>query len=68
MRKCLPTPTEPEDLNAILAAPVSGALDDRVEARNVAAASKNADALYRHSSKTITSGAPDFFGSSTVQR
>ena len=64
MRECLPTSTESEDLNAILAAAVGGALDDRVEAGNVAATSKYADALYRHSSKTIASSAPNFFGSS----
>src|SRR4029077_11307622 len=61
MRECLPTSTESEDLNAILAAAVGGALDDRVEAGNVAATSKYADALYRHSSKTIASSAPQLF-------
>jgi hypothetical protein len=64
MRECLPTSTESEDPNAILAAAVGGALDDRVEAGNVAATSEYADALYRHSSKTIASSAPNFFGSS----
>ena len=58
MRECLPTSTEPEDLNAILAAPIGGALDDGVETGDVAATSKYADALYRHNSKTIASGAP----------
>ena len=64
MRERLPTSTESEDLNAILAAAVGGALDDRVEAGNVAATSKYADALYRHSSKTIASTPLNFFRSS----
>jgi hypothetical protein len=48
VRERLPSATETEDLDIILAAAVGNALDDRVEAGNIAAPSENADALFRH--------------------
>src|SRR5260370_25180460 len=48
MDKGLPTAAEPDDLDVVLTAAISHALDDRVEAGDVAAARENADALPRH--------------------
>src|SRR5918999_6239567 len=48
VREPLPATTEAEDLDVVLAAAIGNALDDRVEAGNVAPTSENADALFRH--------------------
>src|SRR5260370_39016841 len=48
MGKGLPTAAEPDDLDVVLTAPISHALDDRVEAGDAAAARENADTLPRH--------------------
>jgi hypothetical protein len=48
MRERLPAATETKDLDVVLATAVGGAFDDGVEAWDIAATSKNADALYSH--------------------
>jgi hypothetical protein len=48
MRERLPAATETKDLDVVLATAVGGALDDGVETWDIAATSKNADALYSH--------------------
>jgi hypothetical protein len=48
MRERLPAATETKDLDAVLAAAVGSAFDDGVEAGDIAATSKNTDALYSH--------------------
>src|SRR6266478_6404660 len=48
MGKGLPTAAEPDDLDVVLTAAISYALDDRVESGDVAAARENADTLPRH--------------------
>jgi hypothetical protein len=48
VREGLPTTAETDDLDLVLTAALSHALDDRVEAGHVAAASEDADALFRH--------------------
>ncbi len=48
MRESLPAAAKTDNLDIVLAAAVSHALDDRVEAWHVAAASEDADALFRH--------------------
>ena len=48
MREPLPAATETKDLDVVLVAAVGNALDDRVEARDIAATSENTDALFRH--------------------
>src|SRR5215831_20063665 len=46
--ECLPAAAKTDNLDIVLAATVGHALDDRVEAWHVAAASEDAEALYRH--------------------
>src|SRR5262245_9226669 len=47
VREGLPTTTETDDLDVVLAAAISHGLDDCVEAGDVAAARENADAFFR---------------------
>ena len=44
----LPAATETDDLDIVFAAAVGNGFYDRVEARDVAAASEDADSLFRH--------------------
>src|SRR6185295_5859550 len=48
VRQSLPTTAETDDLDVVLTAAISHALDDRVEAGDVAAARENADAFSHH--------------------
>ena len=48
MRERVPATTETKNLDVVLAATVSSALDYGVEARNVATTGKNTDTLYSH--------------------
>jgi len=48
VREGLPTTAETDDLDVVLNAAISHALDDRVEAGDVAAARENADAFSHH--------------------
>ena len=48
VRQCLPAAAQPKDLDIVLAAAVGDGLYDRVEARDVAAPSEDADSLFRH--------------------
>jgi hypothetical protein len=48
MRERLPAATETKDLDVVFTAPVGSALDNRVEAGNIAATGENTDTLYRH--------------------
>src|ERR1700692_3819482 len=48
VREGLPTTAEADDLDVVLTAAISHALDDRVEAGDVAAARENADASSHH--------------------
>src|SRR5260370_2646000 len=48
VREGLPTTAETDDLDVVLAAPISHALDDRVEAGDVAAAPETAAASSHH--------------------
>src|SRR5882724_1745472 len=48
VREGLPPTAETDDLDVVLTAAISHALDDRVEAGDVAAARENADAFSRH--------------------
>jgi len=48
VRQRLPAATETDDLDIVLAAAVGNGFYDRVEARDVAAASEDADSLFRH--------------------
>src|SRR5947208_731653 len=51
----LPATAETDDLDVVFAAAVSHALDDRVEAWDVTAASEDADAPFRHVTLLILS-------------
>src|SRR4051794_12367896 len=48
MGEPLPAATKTEDLDVVLAAAVGNALDDCIEAGDVAATGENADAPFRH--------------------
>src|SRR6185437_14028132 len=48
MRERLPAATQAEYLDVVLAAAVSDGFDDRIKARNIAATSKDPNALLRH--------------------
>src|SRR5712692_1903854 len=48
VRERLPSATQPDDLDIVVAAAVGNGFYDRVEARDIAAAGENADALLRH--------------------
>jgi hypothetical protein len=48
VHECFPATAKTDDLDIVLAGTASHALDDRVEAWHIAAASEDADAFFRH--------------------
>jgi hypothetical protein len=56
VREGLPTTAEADDLDVVLTAAICNALDNCIEAGNVAAARENADALSCHNHTTFGAG------------